>query len=67
MRQHMDVSRESASFSHFTPQFRANVLGMQRECLVAEDGSPFADRFFVVSSILKGQLIPPFYHGLPKE
>ena len=37
------------------------------ECLVAEDGSRFADTFFTVSSIFRGQQIPPSYHGLPKQ
>jgi hypothetical protein len=38
-----------------------------KECLVAEDGSRFADTFFTVSSIFRGQQIPPSYHGLPKQ
>jgi hypothetical protein len=38
-----------------------------KECLLAEDGTPFPTTFFTVESIIQGQMIPFTYHGLPKQ
>jgi hypothetical protein len=38
-----------------------------KECLLAEDGTPYSTTFFTVESIIKGQTIPFAYHGLPKQ